>query len=82
MGKPWENGELPSGEPTQRTGQPPCYSWENEHDFDWAIFNSHVSLPEGNSLRLEMADLQLIYHEYLQLCECTRGYGKYCHGEI
>ena len=41
---------IPSGELSQlaKWKDPPCYSWENIHYFDWAIFHCYVSSPEGN----------------------------------
>ena len=30
-----------------RYGKTPCYHWGNSLNFDWAIFNSCVKLPEG-----------------------------------
>ena len=38
---------LPAGKHTKKGWKdPPCYQWVNPQ-FQWAIFNSYVSLPEG-----------------------------------
>ena len=41
---------LASGKLTKNCGKSPCYVAGKIHYFDWTIFNSYVSLPEGKWL--------------------------------
>ena len=43
---------LPSGEQPHFAMErsPPCYSWENNHDFDWAIFHSKLLVHQRVSI--------------------------------
>ena len=43
-----ENGGLPSGKRLQKTMEHHHAINGKTQYFDWAIFNSYVSLPEGN----------------------------------
>ena len=33
---------------------PPCYEWENDHYFDWAIFNSYVNVYQSVSEKVNI----------------------------